>query len=756
MRIATDPPVSEKQRRAMQAAAHGKSSLGISKKVGQEFVGKDATTHGAALLMTTPQNEGLFLHRHDGDPSHGGEWDLPGGMKDGNESPEQTAMREAREETGALPYGERALLAQTTADKGFKFHTFHQPIMRKFTPRISGEHSEYKWAPLSQPPEPLHPGVKEVLSKLPAEQKPEQAMDAVLAFDRATVRTVDQDGRLHVEITNISKANICPYKGSEIPGADELGLEADRVYYLLRDPQELAKAAPTFNNLPLLSEHIPVSAEDPQKDVVVGSTGTDAVFVAPYLRNSLVVWDKEAIDGVESKEQQEISCAYHYVADMTPGVFDGKSYDGVMRNIRGNHVALVAAGRAGPDVVVGDSKFKDTILMTTQAKDAGNEKHDPSNGQFTSGGGGGSGKSDLKGTPASRKFALQGRIENLRATIKKSNQGGGNNKTLDQSRQKLLADLEKEMKAMDSQQLASDRARTRSRSTTLESKFMSKSLSKQAVLAKGALLASLTLAADSMPNLDALLAGVTSKNWKDKKPGIVAKLKSVMAKDADLSDVVQLLDKLDGAAGPDEEMDDMDENIVEDSPVEEVLAMLRGKLSDEEVEAVKQKLMSMAPAAADADMKDDKDKEKDMAKDTPSPFQGKPDDPVPKKAMDTAIKFAVDKAQKEAKLATDAAIKAATKKAEETTVARLRAVAEAEEAVRPYVGKLAVACDSAEDVYKNALEALGVKVEGVHPSAYRHILEAQGRPGPELRIVAQDTAMPDGFEKKYPNARRLS
>lgn len=32
------PPVSEKQRRAMAAAAHGKSSIGIPKKVGMEMM----------------------------------------------------------------------------------------------------------------------------------------------------------------------------------------------------------------------------------------------------------------------------------------------------------------------------------------------------------------------------------------------------------------------------------------------------------------------------------------------------------------------------------------------------------------------------------------------------------------------------------------------------------------------------------------------------------------------------------------------
>ena len=35
------PPVSEKQRRAMHAAAAGKSKLGIPRKVGKEFMAAD-------------------------------------------------------------------------------------------------------------------------------------------------------------------------------------------------------------------------------------------------------------------------------------------------------------------------------------------------------------------------------------------------------------------------------------------------------------------------------------------------------------------------------------------------------------------------------------------------------------------------------------------------------------------------------------------------------------------------------------------
>ena len=38
--------------------------------------------------------------------------------------------------------------------------------------------------------------------------------------------------------------------GSEIPGADEMGLDPDKVYYLYRDPAELEKAAASSNKAP--------------------------------------------------------------------------------------------------------------------------------------------------------------------------------------------------------------------------------------------------------------------------------------------------------------------------------------------------------------------------------------------------------------------------------------------------------------------------------------------------------------------------
>lgn len=196
------------------------------------------------------------------------------------------------------------------------------------------------------------------------EQKIAEFNNKLLLAQDSSLRHYDKDGRLHVAVSNISKAVINPYRGSEIPGCDELGLSADKIYYLLRHPEELEKAAPTFRNLPLLSKHIPVSADDPQKEIVVGSTGSDVTFEAPYLKCSLSVWDNKAIAGIESEQQMELSSSYHYDADMTSGEYEGRRYDGVMTNIVGNHVALVDVGRAGRDVVVSDQDpFHERIVM---------------------------------------------------------------------------------------------------------------------------------------------------------------------------------------------------------------------------------------------------------------------------------------------------------------------------------------------------------------------------------------------------------
>ena len=197
-----------------------------------------------------------------------------------------------------------------------------------------------------------------------------------------SARHKDANGYMHVDTSNLTKEQVVPYLGSSIPEWKSMGLEADKVYMIYRPAKEIEKAVDTFNGLPLLLDHWDIDAENIPKDKVVGSLGTDARWEAPYLKNSLIITDAQAIKAIEDGSYAELSASYACDIDMTGGIFDGVAYDGSMHNILGNHVALVAEGRAGHDVKVADSameggekmdwkeKFKNMLLEIMTDKEA--------------------------------------------------------------------------------------------------------------------------------------------------------------------------------------------------------------------------------------------------------------------------------------------------------------------------------------------------------------------------------------------------
>lgn len=449
-----------------------------------------------------------------------------------------------------------------------------------------------------------------------------------LAFDRASARTYDQDGHLHVARTPISKANVCPYYGREIPDWEGLGLNPDRLYRLLRDPEELEKAAASFAGKPLLNIHRPVTADDHEHKAVAGSVG-NPVWDAPYLKADLSIWDGPAIKAIEAESQKELSSAYRYRADMTPGTYDGVQYDGVMRDLVANHVALVREGRAGPDVVVGDEKPKPK------------------------------------------------RTEFISMAKKPSITRGG-----------------------------------------------------AAALTALTLYLKPKLAQDAKIDLAPVLAKVTSANIKASKPTIIAGLKKAtegkLAQDATLEDVGEVIEALaeilpEQAPEVVEELGGTEDRDppVSDNDDADLRALLKAKgLSDEEIGRI-----CSGGTAMDQDDDDD--------------------DKVTQTAMDAAIA---------------AAVKSATKSATAAAIKTQQDIREAERAVRPYVGDLAMAHDSADAVYRTALTSLGVDVDGVHPSAFPAILKLQPKPGdtpPARKPIAQDAAASKEFETRFPHANRL-
>lgn len=191
-----------------------------------------------------------------------------------------------------------------------------------------------------------------------------------LAFDRASVRTVDKSGFLHVGLSPFTKEQVVEYWGREIPGWEGLGLEPEKTYKLYRPAEELSKpeTIQSINGIPVQFRHHDDMADAPAKATRVGSTGDQGVWKAPYLMNSLHIFDDFAKKAIEDESMRELSLSYWYTPDMTSGEWNGESYDGIMRGIRANHVALVEEGRAGHDVLVSDS------LTIHQGDDSMDEK----------------------------------------------------------------------------------------------------------------------------------------------------------------------------------------------------------------------------------------------------------------------------------------------------------------------------------------------------------------------------------------------
>jgi 8-oxo-dGTP pyrophosphatase MutT (NUDIX family) len=579
-----------------------------------------------------------------------------------------------------------------------------------------------------------------------------------IAFDFKSVRSYDRDGRLHVALTNISKAAVNPYLGKEIPDFEILGLDPEKLYMLLRDPQELKKAAHTFNGLPLLEEHEPVDAKDHPKELVIGSTGTDAVFAPPYLKNSLVIWPGDAIADVESEQKKEISSAYRYRADMTPGTYQGVKYDGVMRDIVGNHVALVKEGRAGSDVVVGDSK--ETVMSNTKiksrqaalaisvlshalrpkiAKDAKldllsifagvtaknyKEKKPEILDQV---------KKGLKLRPKVAMDATIGEVAELLDMIEAHGKESMDD-SLSDPMSNAMTDasapmpMQSEMNGgmagqggvagEEMQEMGAEASAPTDPVDQVEN-FLKGKLSSQDLLTVMEMLGGAAAEEPSSPEASAPEA--SAPPGPEKKPPAEAAQKEASAEEDTTEDK------------PMKSKDGAQDALIEDPNKSAGTGTGEGSPGGSKEGAAE-------GGSGGAEDEEDEETKAAMAGDTPPPFKGMPEvggGMVTKDSMHKEIKAATEKLQRQ-----------------------MREARDAERFVKPWVGEIAMAHDSAEGVYRATLKMLNVKdADKMHRDALLPVLTAQpqlsAKKNTTTTTVAMDAATTNDYESSFPMTSRI-
>ena len=84
------------------------------------------------------------------------------------------------------------------------------------------------------------------------------------------------------------------------------------------------------------------------RDVQIGSVGTDVRRDGDFVRATIQITDADAIKAIQGGKK-ELSCGYTARVIQDQGVApDGATYAARQTEIRGNHVAIVDRGRAGP------------------------------------------------------------------------------------------------------------------------------------------------------------------------------------------------------------------------------------------------------------------------------------------------------------------------------------------------------------------------------------------------------------------------
>lgn len=178
-----------------------------------------------------------------------------------------------------------------------------------------------------------------------------------------------KDGFLAVR-ARAARTGVYSYLGSEIDPHNANGLRDAGMVSVLRDETAVfdEKSARSFIGKPITNDHPNVSVTADNWRQHARGTVMGAMRDGEYLAFDLLLTDAEAIRAVDAGKR-ELSNGYS--AELEFGDFtapDGTKCVARQATIKGNHVALVDAGRAGPECAIKDHAVCDAITADELAQ----------------------------------------------------------------------------------------------------------------------------------------------------------------------------------------------------------------------------------------------------------------------------------------------------------------------------------------------------------------------------------------------------
>lgn len=189
-------------------------------------------------------------------------------------------------------------------------------------------------------------------------------------------RIEDINGFVEIKDNPITKVGVFPYTGQQMHNPL---LIPDKIYQVYRPQEELEKeeCIESFKNIPWIEDHVMLGPSKEglmpaEQKGIEGIIGSEVYFDKSdgYLKANIKSFSENMIDTMENGKK-ELSIGYRCDYDIVSGLYNGIPYDAIQRNIRGNHLALVDQGRAGPDVKVLDHHFTyDHMELKTMPKES--------------------------------------------------------------------------------------------------------------------------------------------------------------------------------------------------------------------------------------------------------------------------------------------------------------------------------------------------------------------------------------------------
>lgn len=174
----------------------------------------------------------------------------------------------------------------------------------------------------------------------------------------ASARHQDQNGFLLVKGCPIASFGILQYS------AAQLGLDGDpnRIVNVYRPESEVSNQEylDSFQIVPMINDHEMLSGfQDDETAAAPEQKGVDGVLInvcykQPWVNGDLKIFSR-SMQADLNGGKKDLSLGYTCDFELKSGTWNGKDYEAIQTNMRGNHIALVDAGRV-PGARVLDGK----------------------------------------------------------------------------------------------------------------------------------------------------------------------------------------------------------------------------------------------------------------------------------------------------------------------------------------------------------------------------------------------------------------